>query len=146
MDVHVPYAVTIALRLNGVDVLTAQEDNSRELEDASLLDRATALGRILFTRDDDLLREGALRQKRGESFAGIIYAHQLDVSIGQCVIDLELVAKASDSEMDWSYRVLAAEVTHSTRYLPFLQHPCANVNLAHRRCLRMVHLAPYLAA
>src|SRR5207237_8415867 len=71
-----------------------------ELEDASLLDRATALGRILFTRDDDLLREGALRQKRGESFAGIIYAHQLDVSIGQCVIDLELVAKASDSD-EW---------------------------------------------
>ena len=104
MDVHVPYAVTIALRLNGVDVLTAQEDNSRELEDASLLDRATALGRILFTRDDDLLREGALRQKRGESFAGIIYAHQLDVSIGQCVIDLELVAKASDSD-EWIGRI-----------------------------------------
>ena len=90
--------------MNGVDVLTAQEDNSRELEDASLLDRATALGRILFTRDDDLLREGALRQKRGESFAGIIYAHQLDVSIGQCVIDLELVAKASDSD-EWIGRI-----------------------------------------
>ena len=104
MDVHVPYAITIALRLSGVDVLTAQEDNSRELEDASLLDRATALGRILFTRDDDLLREGALRQKRGESFAGIIYAHQLDVSIGQCVIDLELVAKASDSD-EWIGRI-----------------------------------------
>lgn len=104
MDVHVPYAITIALRLSGVDVLTAQEDNSRVLEDASLLDRATALGRILFTRDDDLLREGALRQKRGESFAGIIYAHQLDVSIGQCVIDLELVAKASDSD-EWIGRI-----------------------------------------
>ena len=34
MDVHVPYAITIALRLRGVDVLTAQEDNSQELEDA----------------------------------------------------------------------------------------------------------------
>jgi len=64
MDVHVPYAVTIALRLRGVDVLTAQEDGSQKLEDAALLDRATTLGRILFTRDDDLLREGALRQKR----------------------------------------------------------------------------------
>jgi hypothetical protein len=85
-------------------VLTAQEDNSRELEDAALLDRATALDRILFTRDDDLLREGALRQKRGESFAGIIYAHQLDVSIGQCIIDLELVAKASDSD-EWISRI-----------------------------------------
>jgi predicted nuclease of predicted toxin-antitoxin system len=104
MDVHVPYAITIALRLRGVDVLTAQEDNSQELEDAALLDRATALGRILFTRDDDLLREGALRQKRGESFVGIIYAHQLNVSVGQCVIDLELVAKASDSD-EWISRL-----------------------------------------
>jgi predicted nuclease of predicted toxin-antitoxin system len=104
MDVHVPYAITIALRLRGVDVLTAQEDNSQELEDVALLDRATALGRILFTRDDDLLREGALRQKRGESFVGIIYAHQLNISVGQCVIDLELVAAASDSD-EWIGRI-----------------------------------------
>ena len=74
MDVHVPYAITIALRLRGVDVLTAQEDGSRELEDAALLDRATTLVRTMFTQDDDLLREGALRQRRGESFSGIIYA------------------------------------------------------------------------
>ena len=67
--------------------------SEQRIPDAHYASRATALGRILFTRDDDLLREGALRQKRGESFAGIIYAHQLDVSIGQCVIDLELVAK-----------------------------------------------------
>ncbi len=88
MDVHVPYAITIGLRLRGVDVITAQEDESRELEDADLLNRATTLGRIMFTRDDDLLREAALRLKRSESFAGVIYAHQLDVSIGQCVISL----------------------------------------------------------
>ena len=87
-----------------MDVLTAQEDGSRELEDAALLDRATTLVRTMFTQDDDLLREGALRQRRGESFSGIIYAHQLDVSIGQCVIDLELVAKASDSD-EWISRL-----------------------------------------
>ena len=60
-----------ALRLRGVDVLTAQEDGSRELGDAALVDRATTLGRIMFTRDDDLLREAAIRQKRGESFTGV---------------------------------------------------------------------------
>jgi hypothetical protein len=47
MDVHVPAAVTQALRLRGVDVLTAQEDNARRLLDDELLDRATALGRVL---------------------------------------------------------------------------------------------------
>jgi hypothetical protein len=104
MDVHVPYGITVGLRLRSVDVLTAQEDGSSELEDAALLGRATRLGRILFTRDDDLIREGALRQERGETFTGIVYAHQLDVSIGQCVTDLELIAKASDSE-EWLNRV-----------------------------------------
>jgi hypothetical protein len=104
MDVHVPYAITIALRLRGVDVLTAQEDKSHELEDADLLDRASSLGRILFTRDDDLLREGALRQEKGGSFVGIVYAHQLSVSVGQCVVDLELVTKASDPD-EWISRL-----------------------------------------
>jgi hypothetical protein len=104
MDVHVPYGITIGLRLRGVDVLTAQEDGSREVEDAVLLDRATKLNRILFTRDDDLIREGTLRQQHGETFSGIVYAHQLDVSIGQCVTDLELIAKASDSD-EWIDRI-----------------------------------------
>src|ERR1043166_4902117 len=104
MDVHVPYAIAIGLRLRGVDVITAQEVGSRGLEDSDLLNRATKLGRIMVTRDDDLLREAALRQKRGEIFAGVIYAHQLDVSIGQCVMDLELAVKVSDSD-EWINRV-----------------------------------------
>ena len=49
MDVHVRRAVTAGLRLRGVDVLTAQEDGNRELLDPELLDRATELGRVLFT-------------------------------------------------------------------------------------------------
>lgn len=39
MDVHVHRAITAALRLRGVDVLTAQEDSCAELDDAALLDR-----------------------------------------------------------------------------------------------------------
>jgi hypothetical protein len=103
MDVHVPYAITMGLRLREVDVIRAQEDGSCELEDPVLLDRATAFGRIMFTRDD-LIREAARRQKRGERFTGIVYAHQLDVSIGQCVIDLELIVKPTDSG-DWINRL-----------------------------------------
>ena len=61
MDVNVRQAVTDGLRLRGVEVLTAQEDGSRELEDDALLDRATELGYILFTQDEDLLRESAQR-------------------------------------------------------------------------------------
>jgi hypothetical protein len=85
-------------------VLTAQEDGSRRLLDSALLDRSTELGRILFTQDDDLLGEAAKRQRSGESFTGVIYAHQTNVTIGQCVDDLELIAKTFDAE-EWVNRV-----------------------------------------
>jgi Domain of unknown function (DUF5615) len=81
MDVHVPDAITVGLRLRRVDVLTAQAGGARRLSDALLLDRATALGRVLFSQDEDLLRESAQRQQQGVSFAGVIYAHQLKVTM-----------------------------------------------------------------
>lgn len=49
------------LRLRAVDVLTAQEDDAGCLVDTALLDRATALGHVLFTQDEDLLRDAAER-------------------------------------------------------------------------------------
>jgi predicted nuclease of predicted toxin-antitoxin system len=93
MDVHVPLTITEALRRRGVDVLRAQEDGAERLEDADLLDRASALQRVLFTQDDDFLAECAKRQANSIPFFGLIYAHQMRTTIGQCVQDLELVAK-----------------------------------------------------
>jgi len=98
MDQHVPRAITLGLRLRGVDVITAYEDGTGEMEDPDLLDRAGALERVLFTRDDDLLAEAAKRQRAGIAFRGVIYAHQLRVSIGICVQDLEIIAKAGEPE------------------------------------------------
>ena len=66
------------------------------LDDPALLDHAGDLGRVLFTRDDDFLAEATLRQRDGIPFAGVIYAHQLRVTIGQCVQDLEIISKCCD--------------------------------------------------
>ncbi len=77
-------------------MITAEEDNAARLPDPDLLDRATALGRVLFSQDTDLLREGTRRQQSGEPFSGVIYAHQLHVPVGRCLDDLELLAKACD--------------------------------------------------
>ena len=96
MDHHVSRAITAGLRLRGVDVVTAHEDNASEMEDSALLDRAGELGRVLFTQDDDLLREAARRQREDISFHGVIYAHQLRVSIGGCIHDLEVIAIAGE--------------------------------------------------
>jgi hypothetical protein len=58
----------------------------------------TTLERVLFTQDDDLLREAAERQRHGVAFAGVIYGHQLNVTIGQCIRDLELLARVNEPE------------------------------------------------
>lgn len=93
MDQHVPRAITVGLRLRQVDVLTAFEDQAHIFADPALLDRATSLNRVLFTQDDDLLAEATRRQRDERSFGGVIYAHQMVVSIGQCVQDLALIAE-----------------------------------------------------
>lgn len=98
MDVHVPAAITRALRTQGVDVVTAQQDGAARLTDERLLDRASSLGRVVFTRDEDFLAEATARQRRSDSFRGVIYAHQLRVTIGQCVRDLHLIATCCEPE------------------------------------------------
>lgn len=108
MDVHVPAAITRALRRRGVDVLTAQDDGTARLLDPALLDRAAELGRIVFTRDSDFLAESVRRQRAGLPFATIVYAHQQHVSIGHCVDDLSIIALASTPD----------EATGQIVYLP----------------------------
>jgi predicted nuclease of predicted toxin-antitoxin system len=104
MDVHVRRAITTALRLRSIDVLTAQEDGAAELDDDRLLQRATELGRVLVSQDEDLLREGARWLREHKDFSGIIYAHQLRITVGQMVDDLELISKATTQD-DWWGRI-----------------------------------------
>lgn len=98
MDHHIPRAITTGLRLRTVDVLTALEDGAAAFDDSALLDRALLRGRVLFSQDDDLLGEAARRQEAGIAFGGVIYAHQLPISIGACIHDLALIATAGEPE------------------------------------------------
>jgi predicted nuclease of predicted toxin-antitoxin system len=108
MDHQVPRAITGQLRSRGIDVLTAYEDGSSTLADPLLLDRATELERVLFTRDDDLLSEAARRQEEGQFFYGVIYVHQLRISVGECISDLEMLALAGEP----------SDVANQVTYLP----------------------------
>ena len=105
MDQHVPRAITTGLRLRDVDVLAAFEDDAGDFDDPDLPERASALGRVLFSQDNDLLAEAARRQAAGIPFGGVIYAHQPRVSIGTCIRDFELIATAGEPE-DLRDRVL----------------------------------------
>jgi Domain of unknown function (DUF5615) len=100
LDVHVPVAIAHQLRRREVDVLTAQNDGAAELNDADLLDRSTALGRLLFTQDIRFKALAEEWQRNGRSFAGLVFGHQLHGSIGQYVRDLELIAKTT-APADW---------------------------------------------
>jgi hypothetical protein len=96
MDENVHRAITGGLRIRGVEVLTVQEDERSGAADPEVLDRATELGRPLFSQDDDLLAEACRRQTAGIPFPGVIYAHQLHVTIGDCIRDLELISRAAE--------------------------------------------------
>jgi hypothetical protein len=97
MDVHVPAAVTRGLLLRDVDVVTAQLDGTTELDDPDLLDRARTLSRVLVSQDEDLLAEATHRQRNGISFNGVFYAHQLGITVGRFVNDLEVLAQCGDA-------------------------------------------------
>jgi hypothetical protein len=54
-DVHIPHAITEGVRRRHIDVETSQEDGTDRFDDERLLQRATDLGRLLFTQVEDLL-------------------------------------------------------------------------------------------
>jgi hypothetical protein len=98
MDVHIKAAITAGLRRRGLDVVTAQEDGGTRLEDVALLERATALQRMLFSQDDDLLAIARARQTTEVFFAGLIYGHQLAATMGKYVLDLEMICQVLNPE------------------------------------------------
>ena len=51
-----------------------------------------------FTRDDDLLAEAVSRQRNNRRFHGVVHAHQLHVSIGRCIKDLQIISEAATSD------------------------------------------------
>ncbi|MBI5759123.1 MAG: DUF5615 family PIN-like protein [Planctomycetales bacterium] len=107
-DQHVPSAIASGLRRRGIDVVTCDQDGTSQLSDDQLLERARELGHVIFTLDADFLEIANDRMTRGQEFAGVVYAHQLHITIGQAVRDLDLIA-----------RVLSIEdVTNRVIYLP----------------------------
>jgi hypothetical protein len=108
-DEQFPGPITRGLRQRGVDVLTVQDDGrSGEKDDAVLLDRATALGRVMLSCDRDHLVEAGRRQQLGQAFAGLVYAIAGATATGQCVNDLEIIARVSEP----------ADLANRVEYIP----------------------------
>ncbi|MCA9210353.1 MAG: DUF5615 family PIN-like protein [Planctomycetales bacterium] len=98
LDHHVPSAIARGLERRGISILTALQDNAGSWSDEAILQRATELDRVVFTQDDDFLVLAHSWQQSGREFAGVIYAHQLRITIGGAIRDLELVAQVLSSD------------------------------------------------
>ena len=103
-DVHVPRPVIWQLRDRGVDILAATEEHANELPDDELLTLATSLSRVVVTQDIRFRVMAEDWRRAGRTFAGLVFGHQRYVSFGQMISDLELIAKATDSDY-WRDRV-----------------------------------------
>ena len=93
MDHHVHRAITTGLRRRGIDCVTAEEDGAERLSDDDLLRRSSELGRVLFSQDVDLLEISARWTDEGRDFSGLVYGRQLQLTVGQAIRDLELIAR-----------------------------------------------------
>lgn len=102
-------AIHNQLRLPGVDVLRAQDDNAAEMTDEELLQRSTDLGRLIFTQDTRFKALAEDWQRQAKPFAGLLFGNQAGVTVGTYVRGLELIAKATDS----------AEWMNVVQHLPF---------------------------
>ena len=65
-----------------------------------LLERASVLGRVLFTQDIRFRAMAQNWQRQEKKFGGLIFGHQLGGTIGQFVKNWELIALASESD-EW---------------------------------------------
>jgi predicted nuclease of predicted toxin-antitoxin system len=108
-DHHVPYAVTSALRLRAVDIVTAAEDGMARSPDQALLDRAAESRRALVTFDHDFLTEAAARAARQEPFAPVLFARPRALGVGRLIRELLAIAQQA------SYEELADRVTYLLR-------------------------------
>lgn len=109
IDHPVKSAIIRGLRMRGVDTLTCAEDGTEQAADSEILERAKILGRAMFTQDDDFWALSSEWSRDQRDFAGVIYAHQQRITIGQAIDDLELIAKAIDP----------AEIQNRILFLPF---------------------------
>ena len=92
LDEHVPLAIVHGLRLRGVEFLTVKDDGLAGFPDAVILDRATTIGHVVYTQDDDLLDEAVRRGGQGIPFAGVVHANPLRLTVGRQIDDLRRIA------------------------------------------------------
>lgn len=94
LDESVSNAVANGLDHRGIDVTTSKTAGLIGAPDQQQLDHATREKRVLVTHDDDFLRIHAA----GAEHAGIVYAHQNRLTVGQTVLALVALHRNQNAE------------------------------------------------
>ena len=94
LDENITPKVAVQLRRRGVDIVSIHELGLTGDSDENHLKRATEKGRVLVTTDTDFL----VMASEGIEHAGIVFGIQENLSIGDWVNGLELVAAVYSAE------------------------------------------------
>src|SRR5262245_3923162 len=106
-DEDVPGDIVSGLRHRqpGLDLVRVQEVGLMHTPDPDVLEWAAREDRQVFTRDRNTMTAHACdRVRSGQPMPGLFVIPE-DMSIGQAILDLELLALASDSK-DWHDQVI----------------------------------------
>ncbi|RMH95513.1 MAG: hypothetical protein D6681_12950 [Calditrichaeota bacterium] len=97
-DENVNPAIVNGLRRRGVEAMAAVEVGNLGLSDEQQLQYAVKEKAVLFTHDVDLLVIAKRWTHEGKEHWGVIYVHQDQLSIGQCIYRLKEYADILDAE------------------------------------------------
>lgn len=86
-------AIARQLRRRGIDIVSVHELGLTGESDANHLERASEMGRVLVTADPDFLAIATNKKRH----SGIVFGSQIDHSIGDWVLALELVCSVYSS-------------------------------------------------
>ncbi len=93
-DENIEAAVIDGLRRRRIHVLSAVELGHRGKSDEFHLQKASELNAVILTHDMDFLRMASMA---GTAHNGIIFAQSKNISIGECIRGVELIASVLSS-------------------------------------------------
>lgn len=97
-DESVNVAIAEGLKRRGIDAFSARDMEMLGLTDEGQFTFANKVKATIFTHDTDFLRISAKWIDEGKTHHGIIYCHQQNDLIGECVRKLRILAVVLSSE------------------------------------------------
>ena len=97
-DENIEHSIVAGLRRRNIEVIHISELDYSGKPDEFHLIKAYELKAVVLTHDADFIK---LASSSKHNHAGIIYAHSVSVSIGECIRGVELIVKLlTDEDME----------------------------------------------